>query len=60
VVGDAPPFRTSFSVRIGDINYVGHKDIGGGAGLIMSEAYVSFKAEVFLDDEFSVTVTPAI
>ena len=51
VMGDAPPFRTSFDVRIGDINY------GGGVGLIMSEAHLSFKAEVFLGDELSVTVT---
>jgi acyl-CoA thioesterase FadM len=33
------------------------KDIGGGAGLIMSEAHVSFKAEVFLGDELTVTVS---
>ncbi len=34
------------------------KDIGDGAGLIMSEAHVSFKAEVFLGDELTVAVWP--
>jgi 4-hydroxybenzoyl-CoA thioesterase len=34
------------------------KDIGGGVGLIMSEAHVRFQAEVFLGDELEVSVLP--
>lgn len=34
------------------------KDIGGGVGLIMSEAHVRFQAEVFLGDELEVGVLP--
>jgi acyl-CoA thioesterase FadM len=34
------------------------KDIGGGAGLIMSEAHVRFQAEIFLGDELEVSVRP--
>ena len=34
------------------------KDIGGGTGLIMSEAHVRFQAEVFLGDELEVSVLP--
>jgi acyl-CoA thioester hydrolase len=34
------------------------KDIGGGIGLIMSEAHVRFQAEIFLGDELEVSVLP--
>ena len=34
------------------------KDIGGGVGLIMSEAHVRFQAEAFLGDELEVCVRP--
>jgi acyl-CoA thioesterase FadM len=34
------------------------KDIGGGVGLIMSEAHVRFQAEIFLGDELEVGVLP--
>jgi len=75
-------YRTTFKVRVGDINYGGHMgndkflllfhdarirfleslgfsevDIGDGIGLIMSEAHINFKAEVFLGDELSVDVS---
>jgi len=34
------------------------KDIGGGVGMIMSEAHVRFQAEIFLGDELEVSVLP--
>ena len=34
------------------------KDIGGGIGLIMSEAHVRFQAEIFLGDQLEVSVLP--
>jgi acyl-CoA thioester hydrolase len=80
-VSEAPGFRVTFPVRIGDINYGGHmgndrflalfqdarlaflaslgaseREIGEGLGLIMSEAHVAFKAEVFYGEELEVNV----
>ena len=46
--------RLAFLASLG----VSEKDIGGGAGLIMSEAHVRFQAEVFLGDELEVSVRP--
>ncbi len=46
--------RLAFLASLG----VSEKDIGAGAGLIMSEAYVRFLAEVFLGDELEVSVHP--
>ncbi len=46
--------RLAFLASLG----VSEKDIGGGAGLIMSEAQVRFQAEIFLGDELEVSVRP--
>jgi acyl-CoA thioester hydrolase len=46
--------RLAFLASLG----ASEKDIGGGAGLIMSEAHVRFLAEVFLGDELEVNVRP--
>ena len=46
--------RLAFLASLG----VSEKDIGGGAGLIMSEAHVRFQAEIFLGDELEVSVRP--
>jgi acyl-CoA thioesterase FadM len=46
--------RIAFLTSLG----VAEKDIGGGVGLIMSEAHVRFLAEVFLGDELEVSVRP--
>jgi acyl-CoA thioesterase FadM len=46
--------RLAFLASLG----VSEKDIGGGAGLIMSEVQVRFQAEIFLGDELEVSVGP--
>jgi acyl-CoA thioesterase FadM len=46
--------RLAFLASLG----ASEKDIGGGIGLIMSEAQVRFRAEVFLGDELEVSVRP--
>lgn len=46
--------RLAFLAALG----ASEKDIGGGAGLIMSEAHVRFQAEIFLGDELEVSVRP--
>ena len=44
--------------RIRYLQYLGYSefDIGGGAGLLMTEAHIAFKGEVFLGDELLVGV----
>jgi len=46
--------RLAFLASLG----VSEKDIGGGTGLIMTEANVRFRADVFLGDELEVSVRP--
>ena len=46
--------RLAFLAALG----ASEKDIGGGIGLIMSEAHVRFQAEIFLGDELEVSVLP--
>ncbi len=46
--------RLAFLASLG----ASEKDIGGGTGLIMSEAHLRFQAEAFLGEELEVSVRP--
>jgi acyl-CoA thioester hydrolase len=47
--------RLAFLASLG----ASEKDIGGGTGLIMSEAHLRFQAQAFLGDELEVSVRPS-